>query len=426
MQTKLGANDRLLVLKKPFESVEVRQLALAATQKWRNARQAQQYLTELTANQKQLQALVDHTNAIIYLRDAEQRFTLVNRRFCELTGRSAEQLVGKRAMEIFPEDKYPSLLHGDQQVLQTGQAVEHEISLADTFGVTRTYAANTFALGQAVSDDREPDCRQLAVGTIANDITSRRTMEAAMRAAKEQAQRSDRAKDEFLATLSHEFRTPLNAVLGLTQLALEDLHDPESVRSDLESVMDAAHSLLSLVDNALRFVQVDSGRYLARVARFDITELLRELVAEVAPLAADNQIDVDITDAGSLGAMESDRDRVRQLLRALLSNACKFTPRGTVSITAKHQADGSDQKVIFAVRDTGIGIEPDKLDEIFGLFVQADSTTRRAFSGVGLGLALAHKLCESLHGQIAVESKVNIGSVFTVSLPRFATSADNC
>lgn len=423
VQERLGTNDRLLVLKKPFERVEVQQSALTMTKKWTNARRARRYMRALATNEEQFQALADHTNALIYLTDAEQRFTMVNRRLCDLTGLLPEEMIGKRLADVLPDANEYALSIYDDLDERTVQAVEYEFAIIDCAGVKRTYTANTFSLSEQATGDRVRG--KSLCGTVASDITSRLAMEADLRQAQVRAESGNQAKREFLSTLSHEFRTPLNAIVGLTQLVKAELTESTgvsaSIEQDLNGVLSAADNLLSLVENVLRFVRVDTQLTDVMNSYFDIAEFAREVVTKVTPGTA---VPVELECIEPLGIMESDRERLHQVVGELLGNACKFTSSGRITLRVCATQETGGTRVEFTVEDSGIGIPEDRLEEMFELFVQADGSVRRHYPGMGLGLALADKLCTSLGGWISVQSRLNVGSTFTVSVPRYIANTN--
>ena len=222
------------------------------------------------------------------------------------------------------------------------------------------------------------------------------------------------AKTEFLATTSHEIRTPLNGILGMTQVMLADATLSESMRDRLNIVQGAGKTMRALVDDILDVAKMESGKLVLEQAPFD----LRSTIVDATRLWDDQ--------AGAKGigfrrALEDcprmvsgDAARVRQVVFNLLSNAIKFTDAGEIAISASELANG---QVAIAVRDSGIGIAPDKLEAIFESFRQADTSTTRQFGGTGLGLAICRQLARAMGGDVTVESSVGQGSLFTVLLP---------
>ena len=224
-------------------------------------------------------------------------------------------------------------------------------------------------------------------------------------------------KTEFLATTSHEIRTPLNGILGMTQVMLADRGLASDMRGRLSIVHAAGETMRALVDDILDVAKIETGNLTIEQAPFD----LRATIAGVIPMWQDQARGKEVAFACDLedcpGLIEGDAARVRQIVFNLLSNALKFTSRG--SVTLRVAADASVYRIVVA--DTGIGIAWDKLDEIFESFRQADAGTTRQFGGTGLGLAICRNLADAMGGDIVVESVVGNGSAFTVTLPLVTT-----
>ncbi len=229
-----------------------------------------------------------------------------------------------------------------------------------------------------------------------------------------EAQQSEEAKTRFLANMSHEIRTPLNGVLGMTELALEAKPDAE-MRSYLETIRSSARALLEIVDDVLDLSRIEKGRMRLEDSPFDLRRLVEEMLPLIAVQAERKglRLEARITE-GLPAAVMGDAGRLRQVLMNLLSNAVKFTAHGWVRLEVAPEADG---RIRFAVTDTGIGIAPDKQREIFGAFVQADSSASRSYGGTGLGLTISEHLVRLMGGELKVESEPGRGSCFFFSIP---------
>jgi signal transduction histidine kinase/PAS domain-containing protein len=224
-------------------------------------------------------------------------------------------------------------------------------------------------------------------------------------------------KTQFLANMSHEFRTPLNAILGYTSMLLKGVAGELSAlqRDNLSRVDSNSRHLLSIINDILDISRIEAGRMPLHLTEFKLPELITEVVAEVDPIIARSKLDV-ITDVpAGLPAMRSDRPKVKQIVLNLLTNALKFTPQGRVKVSARSVAE--PRQIAIVVTDTGIGIAANDLAKIFEDFQQADNSSTRQYGGAGLGLAICRRLAGMLEGQITVESKLGMGSVFTLTLP---------
>jgi len=263
------------------------------------------------------------------------------------------------------------------------------------------------------------------VGQIFSNALERKAADEALVRSRAAAEEANRAKSRFLANMSHELRTPLNAILGyseLLRLEAGSRADPAFIE-ELDNLHRAGNHLLSLITDVLDLAKIESGRSEIAVSAFDLPALLADVETTARPLAREKGNRLSISCDPALRRMESDPTRLRQVLLNLLGNAAKFTRNGQIRLEARHILAGGSQCARFAISDTGTGIPPDKLEEIFSEFVQADSSTTREYGGTGLGLPISRKLCELMGGEITVESQPGQGSTFYVTLPLVAGSA---
>ena len=251
------------------------------------------------------------------------------------------------------------------------------------------------------------------------DITELRHRQQELELARDEAQRATQVKSEFLANMSHELRTPLNAIIGYAQILQEDAEDTGQTDSlpDLKKIESAGNHLLGLINGILDLSKIEAGRMEVYRERFDIAALVSDVASLIRPLAAknDNSLVVDFPD--DTGTIETDATKVKQALLNLLSNACKFTQKGTVRLTVARQGKGADRQLALTVADTGIGMNEEQLGRLFQAFSQADSSTSRKFGGTGLGLAISRSFAQMLGGDLTVESRPGEGSRFTLILP---------
>lgn len=262
------------------------------------------------------------------------------------------------------------------------------------------------------------------IAAVYTDITAVKNREAELGTlvdrlaeARDQAMEATRTKSQFLANMSHELRTPLNAVIGITEMLEEDATDDglDDYIEPLQRVTRAGKHLLHLINEVLDLSKIESGKLEFHVESVDVPVLVRDLAATVEPLAKANNNQLSIDCAEDVGAMQIDMTRLRQIILNLLSNACKFTEKGKVTLTVRR--DAASDMIRFAVSDTGIGLSDAQMEKLFQEFSQADASTTRKYGGTGLGLAISRRLANMMGGDITVESTIDVGSTFTATLP---------
>jgi signal transduction histidine kinase len=225
-------------------------------------------------------------------------------------------------------------------------------------------------------------------------------------------------KSQFLANMSHELRTPLNAIIGVTEMLREDAEALKQDVEPLDRVLGAGRHLLALINDILDLSKIEAGRMELQLEAFALVPLIANVVKTIEPLAAKNANQVAVQCDAEIGTLHADQMRLRQALLNLMSNANKFTDRGTISIDARQgQEDGRDW-VTIAVADTGIGMTPEQMGKLFQEFSQASSSTASKYGGTGLGLAISKRFCQMMGGDITVESEPGRGSTFTIRLPK--------
>jgi signal transduction histidine kinase/CheY-like chemotaxis protein len=237
--------------------------------------------------------------------------------------------------------------------------------------------------------------------------------------AKSAAEEANQAKSAFLANMSHELRTPLNAIIGYSEMLEEDAEaaGQKSFVSDLQKIRSSGRHLLGLINDVLDLSKVEAGKMKLFLETFDVANLVDDVIATAQPLVEKTSNRLDVRVAPDVGQIREDVTKVRQVLLNLLSNAAKFTEKGTITLEVTREADVTGSWVVFRVRDTGIGMTPEQTAKLFQAFTQADGSTMRKYGGTGLGLALSRKFCVMMGGDINVESVPGKGSTFTVRLP---------
>ena len=238
--------------------------------------------------------------------------------------------------------------------------------------------------------------------------------------ARDEAGEANLAKSKFLANMSHELRTPLNAIIGYSELLAEEAEDEGlgEMLEDLKKINDSGKHLLGLINDILDLSKIEAGKLELFLSEFEVESVLKVLKSVGEPLAAKNNNSLLIDAPANIGVMNSDETRLRQCLLNLMSNACKFSENGTVSLRIQEFAVDGIEWLSFEVSDTGIGMSSEQLDTIFAEFTQAESDTTARFGGTGLGLSITKQLIEMMQGSISVESEVGRGSTFCIRAPR--------
>ncbi len=230
---------------------------------------------------------------------------------------------------------------------------------------------------------------------------------------------ASRAKSAFLASMSHELRTPLNAIIGYSEMLEENAIEAGNTElgADLRKITGSGRHLLTLINDILDLSKIEAGKVQFSLEEFRVEDLLQDIETTIRPMVTKNQNRFDMVADGELGTMYSDALRVKQVLLNLLSNACKFTTRGRITLMARREITAAGAGLSFIVNDTGIGMSQEQTMRLFEPFTQADRATAIKYGGTGLGLAISRRLCQLMGGDIRLHSALGVGSSFTVRLP---------
>jgi PAS domain S-box-containing protein len=321
-------------------------------------------------------------------------------------GRPAAEAVGQPFSIVVPADR------AEQAAGLLGRVAEGERVSLETRHLGRD--GDTFSVSLTAAPLRSTEGEVLGMSVVARDVTERKQAERALRAAKEEADRANTAKSEYLSRMSHELRTPLNAILGFAQLLeLEELTDEQ--RENLHFILSAARHLLALINEVLDIAAIEAGRLPLSLEPVAVAEVVAETVSLIRPLADQHQVLLVGPPVGCQVHVLGDRQRLKQILLNLLSNAVKYNrPGGRVEL-ACGPVEGTERLRV-QVQDTGPGIAPEAMDQLFVPFERLGSE-QTGVEGAGLGLPLSKRLAEAMGGTLAVETEVGQGSRFWVELP---------
>ncbi len=358
-------------------------------------------------NLTMLSLVVSKTRNAISMMEPDGSITWVNDAFVQMTGYGSAEAVDKRLDEVlFGPSTGERAVEAFRSALRNGEELTQDVLQYRRDGQTYWVESNLIP----VRDSAGQLTRWIAIDT---DITKRRQAEEALLAAKEAAESSNRAKSEFVANLSHEIRTPMNAIIGMTDLTLETSLTQEQ-RDYLQTVRSSAESLLSLLNEVLDLSKIEAGKLRLEEIDFNVADVVRETINVLAVRAGEKGLSIDWHVPPDLpDVVRGEPTRLKQTLMNLIGNAIKFTDRGEVNVDVRSIWQNENEiNLHFQIRDTGIGIPADKLDQIFEAFTQADSSTTRQFGGTGLGLTITAELVRLMHGRIWVESDIGQGSTF--------------
>jgi PAS domain S-box-containing protein len=370
----------------------------------------------LRTSEARLQAILDNTSAVVYMKDTEGRYLLINRQYEQLFHVKRDQILGRTDHDIFPKEVAEAFARNDRAVLEEGRPRQIE-EVAPHDDGPHIYLSVKFPL-------HTPAGRSYAICGISTDITDRKRAEAEVQRAREAAEQASQAKSEFLANMSHELRTPLNSVIGFANIMLKNKGGnlrPEDLIF-LERILVNGRHLLALINQILDLSKIEARRIEVESETVALERLVPEVLSQFEAQVRGRPLQLKAELPLPIAPLLTDQGRLKQVLLNLVGNAVKFTERGSVRVRVVVEED-TRRPTRIEVIDTGIGIAPDRHEVIFEAFRQADASTTRKYGGTGLGLTISRALCDLMGCRIEVKSDPGQGSTFSIVLPLPAAPA---
>ena len=376
------------------------------------------YEVELVQNQERLQSILDNATSLMYIKDLDGKYLLTNKQFKETLNVNDNTVIGKTDFDFADPKQAQRFKDTDDEVIRTCKPVELEeiIEMADG-------KHNILIIKFPLLDAQD---KVYGISGIGTDITERVRYQEQLIQAKKIAEDAKKLQEQFLANMSHEIRTPMNGIQGMTDLLLEtQLTDEQN--DFATTIKRSSDNLLVIINDILDFSKIQAGKLTIEKIDFKLNEVVENIRAIFKHRIHEKGLTLELNvDEAVPATLNGDPFRLNQILVNLVGNAIKFTHKGGINISISIQKTAAKEIFLnFTIADTGIGIETDKINEIFESFTQASAETSRKYGGTGLGLAITKQLLEMQRGTISVESKINSGTTFQFSIPYNYSKTNN-
>lgn len=367
----------------------------------------------MSESDNQLRTIIENAPQYIFWKDTNSIYQGCNRNFAYVAGfKTPSDIIGKTDHDL-PWGRYngETYLDEDQIIIKTGRSLaQKETALITAQGDTLTILVSKNPLFDAKGN-------VIAILGIYMDLTERKKMEEELRTAKNQAETANRAKSEFISNMSHDIRTPLTGLIGMSTY-LEKSSRSTRVRESAKIMNISSEQLLSLLNDVLEIIRADMGEEQVDLQSFSLQDQIQKVVSIFLPSAKTKNISLECHISPKIPKyILGDRIKIQRIILNLIGNAIKFTEEGFIKISASISQKPGKDRFLITIEDSGIGIPQDKISQIFNHFYRVNPLASSKYLGSGIGLYLVKKFVERLGGKIKVESTLNVGSKFTVSLP---------
>ena len=371
----------------------------------------------LNESKKRFQGFAEAASDWFWEMDSDLKFTYISDRFYKLTGVQPEEIIGKTRYEFMNSPFVNARPELWQQHMDDLNARRPFNEFSYTVHVPSGNLYHISLNGLPYFDD---DGNFMGYRGTSSDITKRIIGEISLREAKELAEAANRAKSEFLANMSHELRTPLNAIIGFSETMmggfLGDIEN-EKYREYITHINESGNHLIGLIGNILDLSRIEADKLELSEEKINVEFFIAEFEAAVQPIIEKKRNTFEVICPADIGTISNDPIALRQILLNLVGNAGKFTTDGNIQLSVSRYHSNTGEVIDFKLNDTGVGISKENLNKLFTPFFQGDSSVTKKHGGAGLGLAICRQLCDQMGGEISVESTLEEGSVFTVTVP---------